>query len=620
MATHLEFPAIFLLPTHFDDHELPELESQIPTLTYDINEAKIILGKVNRRMRAILELKSRKILTEEIVLGPVDAKAVDSPDSSEPRAKRRKIEAETHRAPGSGDSTASDTESEEKHAADKSSSPARPRNNDDSIVEVVKLAWFTESQEQGRVLPVEDYLVYRGRKQLPVITKVVNKPRPDPKSILKRAREEIEGAITSSQDRPSSGYADAKFHPRSSQSKRPHLVPQTTSEDEEAANLPPVPEYLHTSYSCQRPTPLNSPNDALIEQLKKVRTLRQLEGDEVGVRAYSTSIAAVAAYPYLLSSPIEVARLPGCSSKIAALWQQWKSNGYLEEVQEASSDERLKVLLLFYEIWGVAAKTANEFYNKGWRDLDDIVENGWDTITRVQQIGVKYYDDIQEGISRAEVEAIGDVILKHARKIAEGFQMVIVGGYRRGKSTSGDVDVVLSHPDPKETQFFINAIVRSLEGSGHITHMLTLSDKNSERGQDPVAWKGEDRKAGGFDTLDKALVMWQDPVWDKKLATKNPNKHHRVDIIISPWKTAGCAVLGWSGATTFERDLRLYCKHEKQIKFDSSGARSRTGNGEWIDLESDENGNPAPDMLTAEKRVFERLGLEWRPPEERCTG
>ncbi|KAI0157293.1 hypothetical protein GGR57DRAFT_62334 [Xylariaceae sp. FL1272] len=619
MANHLEFPTIFLLPTHLNEHELPELESQIPTLTYDINEARIILGKVNKKLRAILELKARHILTEE-VLAPAKSDAVDNTESSQPSAKRRKIEAKTRRSPGSDDSATSDTESEDRHADDDTPSPNRPRKNDDSIVEVVKLAWFVESQAQGKVLPVDNYLVYRGRKKSPIITKVVNKPRPDPRDILRRAREEIEGTITPSQDGSRSGYAHATYHPRSSQTKPPHLVPQTTSEDEEAANLPPVPEYLHTSYSCQRPTPVNPPNDAFIEQLKKVRTLRQLEGDEVGVRAYSSSIAAVAAYPHLLSSPIEVARLPGCSSKIAALWQQWKSNGYLDEVEEAASDSRLKVLLLFYEIWGVAAKTANDFYNKGWRDLDDIVENGWDTITRVQQIGVKYYDDIQEGISRTEVEHIGDVILKHARKIEEGFQMVIVGGYRRGKLRSGDVDVVLSHPNPKATNFFINAIVRSLEKSGYITHMLTMSDKNSERGQEPVSWKGEDRKAGGFDTLDKALVMWQDPVWDKTLATKNPNTRRRVDIIISPWKTAGCAVLGWSGATTFERDLRRYAKHEKQLKFDSSGARSRTGNGEWVDLESDENGNPAPDMLTAEKRVFEKLGLEWRPPEERCTG
>lgn len=79
-------------------------------------------------------------------------------------------------------------------------------------------------------------------------------------------------------------------------------------------------------------------------------------------------------------------------------------------------------------------------------------------------------------------------------------------------------------------------------------------------------------------------------------------------------------MVGWTGGTTFERDLRRYCKKVKGLKFDSSGVRRRGGGGEWVDVESDADGNPAPDMLTAEKRVFENLGLEWRSPEERCTG
>lgn len=312
----------------------------------------------------------------------------------------------------------------------------------------------------------------------------------------------------------------------------------------------------------------------------------------------------------------EVARLPGCSTKIAALWSEWRDTGRIQEVEDAKVDPKLCVLKLFYDIWGVAETTAREFYKKGWRDIDDVVEYGWGTLSRVQQIGVKFYDEFQLKIPRAEVESIGRTILQHANRLQSGFQMVIVGGYRRGKLESGDVDVVLSHPDPACTLNFIEAIVDSLDTSGHITHTLTLSTKNSERGQTPVAWKGEGGQlaGSGFDTLDKALVVWQDPVF----GDNSNNPHRRVDIIVSPWRTAGCAVLGWSGATTFERDLRRYCKHEKGWKFDSSGVRSRTDNGRWVDVESDLDG-PAPDMLTAEKRVFRSLGLEWRPPEERCT-
>lgn len=274
---------------------------------------------------------------------------------------------------------------------------------------------------------------------------------------------------------------------------------------------------------------------------------------------------------------------------------------------------------LFYEIWGVGETTAREFYNKGWRELDDVVEFGWDSLSRVQQIGVKYYDEFLLGIPRQEVETIGERIVTRANSRYKGFQMVIVGGYRRGKERSGDVDVVLSHPDQNVTHNFVEELVLSLEKDKIITHTLILSTRNSERGQTPVAWKGEDRKSGsGFDTLDKALVVWQDPEWDKTKFTKNPNPHRRVDIIISPWKTAGCAVIGWSGGTTFQRDLRRYCKAVKSLKFDSSGIRSRT-DGQWVDLESID-GQPAPDLLTAEKRVFQGLGLEWRLPNQRCTG
>lgn len=292
----------------------------------------------------------------------------------------------------------------------------------------------------------------------------------------------------------------------------------------------------------------------------------------------------------------EVERLPGCKLKIAELFREWKSSGHIQEVDKAETDPRLSIIRRFYEIWGVGETTAQEFYNKGWKELDDVVEYGWDSLTRVQKIGCKYYDEILSKIPRAEVESIANTILSYAVKRRPGFQMVITGGYRRGKAESGDVDVILSHPDPAATRYFVEELVTSLEKDEFITHTLTLSTKNSERGQTPVAWKGENRKAGsGFDTLDKALVVWQDPNFDKSPTSKNHNPHRRVDIIISPWRTAGCAVIGWSGGTTFQRDLRLYCKVEKSLKFDSSGIRSRV-DGHWVDWESGPDGEAAPDM------------------------
>ncbi|KAM0327738.1 hypothetical protein ACHAQA_006033 [Verticillium albo-atrum] len=572
----LPFPTIFLLPTHLTPERLHEIEESIPSLTYDIEEADVILGNLSKRERALFELRHRNLHTE-----PVGTPLATDPPSTPPR-KRMKL------------SSNDDAESVSSISA--------------KVVKVLKLAWLIDSLAQGEVLPTQPYLVYEGRV-------VASKPQfPQRPQSVQSSRPGGQGI----QSTPTRRHA---LHKSSPTSQPPSLLRETTSEHDAAIHLPPVPAFLKTTYSCQRPTPVNSPNDAFVEALKEIRTIRKLLGDEIGVRAYSTSIATLAAYPYPLSTAPEVARLPGCGSKIAELYNQWTTTGSLAEIDSSRQDEKLAVVRLFYEIWGVGDTTAREFHRKGWRDLDDVVEHGWDGLSRVQQIGVKYYDEFLRPIPRPEVEAIGAVILEHARAIDPGFQLTVVGGYRRGKQRSGDVDVVLSHVDEAATYKFVERLVVSLEKSRHITHTLTLSTHNSERDQTPLTWKADAArtKGTGFDTLDKALVVWQEPAeGDDAAATAADRPHRRVDIIISPWKTVGCAVLGWSGGTTFQRDMRRYCKKEWGYKFDSSGIRRRS-DGSWVDLEGGKLG-VAPDMMTAEKRVFEGLGLEWRPPEQRCTG
>ncbi|KAK3994752.1 hypothetical protein QBC44DRAFT_357033 [Cladorrhinum sp. PSN332] len=641
----LELPVIFLLPTNLDPDELHELEEQIPTLTYDINEAEIVVGKISKKQRALFELRKLKLATEE-----VDPNEGRSPSPSSRPAKRIRISTPAATLGGSSDldsDTASEAEIQRRLIG------PLPL----STIKVVKLGWLADSLKAKRVLPLADYVVYEGRKvksssprpPTPQTTPQTT-PSKHTNSILQRA---LQDASSSAGSRPHPSQGSHKrnrgtttyaSHPLTHKHP-PTLLHQTTSDHESSQSLPPIPPYLGTTYSCQRPTPANPPNQPFISELLKIRTARTLQGDKIGVRAYSSAIAAIAAYPYLIQTPAEVSRLPGCGAKIALLYQEFKeSGGRIQEarlVDETGADSPLKVINLFYNIWGVGETTAREFYYKrGWRDLDDVIEHGWDDVnhglTRVQQIGVKYYDEFLLKIPRKEVEEIAGTILKHANLISGGgWQMVIVGGYRRGKLESGDVDVVLSHPDENVTRRAVERIVVSLERGegeaegegegGYITHTLLISTANSERGQVPVAWKGDDRKSGrrtGFDTLDKALVVWQDPRWEKEGGEKkkNMNPHRRVDIIISPWKTAGCAVLGWTSGTTFQRDLRRYCKKEKGLKFDSSGIRGRK-DGRWVDLESDRaTGERAPDMLTAERRVFEGIGLEWREPEERCTG
>lgn len=73
---------------------------------------------------------------------------------------------------------------------------------------------------------------------------------------------------------------------------------------------------------------------------------------------------------HILTPTPDVARLPGCGEKIAVLYQQWIQTGELQEISSAATDERLNVLELFYNIWGVGDTTASEFYKKGESNIE----------------------------------------------------------------------------------------------------------------------------------------------------------------------------------------------------------------------------------------------------------
>ena len=693
-------PPIFVSATHFDPTALHELEDSLvdsgAALTYDLTEAGIVISKVARKPRILFDLKARGVWSEEVAVAERESDSSTDVEGSrtlvEKGGKRVKLESESQRSEvvvvDDDSSTASEGEVEGVHkvAAPKRAPAKRARSSAkptmpscDSLIRVVKVDWFEESKRAGEPLPLERFLTYQGRrvdrsvsatpttsnhttpKKLTRPSDRSSQPRerhssPIAASILERAKEDA-----STHPHRTDRFGKRKFGQHFSSSRQTasweagsqhqhqshaHLLQKTTSEDASgvSSDLPEMPDWVKagTKYACQRLTPANPPNDTFISLLKKIKLARLLTNDEIGVRAYSTSIAALAAYPHKVSNPREILALPGCDAKIANLYIEWSNTGTIKAVEDIEADEDLQVLRLFYDIWGVGASTAREFYyDKGWRDLDDIVDYGWKSLSRVQQIGVKFYDEFLDLIPRAEVEGIAKVVHRHACKVRdEGVQSLVVGGHRRGKEASGDVDIIVSHPDEKKTLGLVGDIVNSLEDEGWITHTLLLSLHSTNRGQETLPF----RTGGGghgFDTLDKALVVWQDPHWtdddaessatqplqtdDAKHKKKNPNIHRRVDIIISPWRTVGCAVLGWSAGTTFERDLRRYAKDVKGWKFDSSGVRNR-GNGEVVDLEGFHSyegrygKGRAETMLQAERRVFEGMGIEWREPGERCTG
>jgi DNA polymerase IV len=678
-------PPIAVLSAHLKDDDEEILKDMLrqydAPLTTDMSRAKIFVGRVGTKRRADFELRSRKIAVEEVDPNKRPASPVKANESSR---KRKKLSEEMGKleSTGRGDSSTEeedgeDSKTEDEAQHDKQDTPlsssiiteshccTRSIFHDYSgndIVWVIKVDWLEACVTAGHLVPLGDSLVYKCKvlerpkslntKSIKSVFSAAAKAVPTSKTllathpraaheILDRAKTDVVGTapkVTYQRHQfgnRASRRFDGKTYASSAQQSglsfaahTARLLQMTTSDYEGIdSDFPQPPDWVkkRVKYACQRFTPANGPNEDFLEQLRKIRTARTLIDDEIGVRAYSTIIASIAAYPHKLSHPRELAKLPGCDEKTAVLFVEWKNTGKIQAVEDYENDEAMKVLRSFYDIWGVGAKTARHFYyNNHWTELDDIIEFGWNDLDRVQQIGVKYYDEFLVPIPRPEVEQIASIVRQHAVRLRdERITVTIVGGYRRGKTASGDVDMIVSHPDLEATAGLVREIVESLEETEWITHTLTMSLTNTNRGQHALPFRSVKGAGVGFDTLDKALVVWQNPEWPTREQditadpkAKNPNIHRRVDIIIAPWRTVGCAVMGWSGGTTFQRDLRRYAKAVKGWKFDSSGIRSRsTGEAIWLEGPNGITGTPED----AERAVFEGMGLEFIPPEYRVT-
>lgn len=93
----------------------------------------------------------------------------------------------------------------------------------------------------------------------------------------------------------------------------------------------------------------------------------------------------------------------------------------------------------------------------------------------------RYFDDFEKKIPRAEVAQIEKVLRNAIKELNSAYLVTICGSYRRGKEESGDIDVLVTHPDytsktkdEKKKAVSLKAIVECLEKKRLITDTISL--------------------------------------------------------------------------------------------------------------------------------------------------
>jgi len=122
--------------------------------------------------------------------------------------------------------------------------------------------------------------------------------------------------------------------------------------------------------------------------------------------------------------------------------------GTLKEAEEAKKNPLIISVNNLTKIYGIGLKKAIDLYNKykivTISDLQIKFNMDKSIIHGKQQIGLKYFDDLNKRIPRAEIMVYEKTLLEYAKKIDLNIKLSINGSYRREQETSGDIDVLIT--------------------------------------------------------------------------------------------------------------------------------------------------------------------------------
>lgn len=295
-------------------------------------------------------------------------------------------------------------------------------------------------------------------------------------------------------------------------------------------------------------------------------------------------IKIISEYPKEIKDGEDLKNIKGIGSHTIDRINEILKNGSLKEIKtNKKKEEFLAQVEDLEKIIGVGRKKAIEFikkYNiKSVKELKDAYEQKKIELNDKVLLGLKYYGKVHDNIPRSEMDNIDKYIQKQLTSINKELFGVLCGSYRREKATSGDIDILITHPNIK-----------------------TLSELKNNKNNYLIKLVEKLRK-------DKFLI---DDMTDKNFINKymgfcrlNKNsKIRRIDIRYMPYKSYYSALLYFTGSKDFNKKMR-------NVAINLGYKLNEYG------LYRKKNGKLYRTIVESEKDIFDKLGMEYVEPKNR---
>ncbi|CAD6576336.1 MAG: hypothetical protein ASARMPREDX12_007849 [Alectoria sarmentosa] len=324
-------------------------------------------------------------------------------------------------------------------------------------------------------------------------------------------------------------------------------------------------------------------NARTIEVLQQMADYYERDQDHWRLTAYRRAIAALRKQDRKITTEEEAFAIPFVGQRLAAKIEEIVWTNKLRRLENTNLDSNAEVLQLFMAIYGVGLKQATKWVDQGHKSIPELLEKAH--LTKNQKIGIAHYEDFKTRIPRAEMDRHDQYVRETCSKIDNTIQFTIGGSYRRGAADSGDVDFIVTKPDATIDTLrtiVLDRIIPKLFDKDYLKVGLATTDK-----VDGSKWHG----AAGL----PGTTVWR-----------------RIDFLLVPWDEIGAALIYFTGNDIFNRSMRLLAS-KKGMRLNQRGL--------WNDVMRGRNRERITqgDLVEGrdEKKIFELLGVPWRPPHHR---
>lgn len=256
----------------------------------------------------------------------------------------------------------------------------------------------------------------------------------------------------------------------------------------------------------------------------------------------------------------------------------------LDEWKQFCKKKKENNILLFEKIKPIPNDVVDDkIYASYYQQADKILQNrlkdtkNLKNLNYDQLIGLKYFNEIQKRIPRDEIVISEKTLITVAKNMDKNIVINVCGSYRRGKSTSGDIDVLISHKKIHTNEDIDNNINILQCFVRNLTKLNLLVDHINKYSQIHKKYMG-------------------------MFKCKISECARRIDIKYIPYDSLGASLLHFTGSKNFNTQLRRHAL-KKGFTLNEYGLINKETK-EFIPSSNEEN-------------IFKLLDYKYHSPEER---